>query len=325
MSNGGIIGPVNDPVTSIASSPGTATFTASGTYTSGPQAKFANILIVAGGGGGGNNTPDNREGGGGGAGGLILYPSAPITTATSYPIVIGGGGASNTAGVDSTGLSLTAKGGGRGAPAGNQAGGAGGSGGGQGHDNAGIGPATQPTQPGNSGAFGFGNPGGFGSGQAFLPLGFIGLGGGGGGAGAIGGDTVIPYISGSGGAGKDVTPLFGAAPQPFYLANSPGRGPTSTGIFAGGGAGGIESPSATAGTGGPGGGGNGGRATGISGTTNSGGGGGGSGTQSPVPGPTTSGAGGSGIAVVRELTKTQASGVWSLQEQYNFKKQGNWI
>ena len=65
MSNGGIIGPVNDPVISVASSPGTTTFTASGTYTSGPQAKIVDYLVIAGGGGG-----SSSRGGGGGAGGF---------------------------------------------------------------------------------------------------------------------------------------------------------------------------------------------------------------------------------------------------------------
>jgi hypothetical protein len=54
-------------------------------------------------------------------------------------------------------------------------------------------------------------------------------------------------------------------------------------------------------------------------TVNTGGGGGGGGG-----GPSgTGGAGGSGIVIIKELTKI-ASGVWSLQCQYNFKKQGTW-
>jgi hypothetical protein len=68
MSNGGIIGPVNDPIVSVASSPGTATFNSSGTYTSGPQAKLVDYLVVAGGGGGGKEI-NSGTGGGGGAGG----------------------------------------------------------------------------------------------------------------------------------------------------------------------------------------------------------------------------------------------------------------
>ena len=65
MSNGGIIGPVNDPIVSVASSPGTATFNSSGTYTSGPQAKLVEYLVVAGGGGG--SGMNSTSGGGGGA------------------------------------------------------------------------------------------------------------------------------------------------------------------------------------------------------------------------------------------------------------------
>ena len=34
MSNGGIIGPVQNPIVSVASSPATTTFTSSGTFTS---------------------------------------------------------------------------------------------------------------------------------------------------------------------------------------------------------------------------------------------------------------------------------------------------
>ena len=88
MSNGGIIGPVNDPVTSIASSPGTATFNSSGTYTSGPQAKFVEYLVIAGGGSGGQG-----RGGGGGAGGFRSGSCFPVTVATPYTITVGGGGA----------------------------------------------------------------------------------------------------------------------------------------------------------------------------------------------------------------------------------------
>jgi len=40
MANGGIIGPINDPIVSVASTTSAITFTSSGTYTSGPQTKF---------------------------------------------------------------------------------------------------------------------------------------------------------------------------------------------------------------------------------------------------------------------------------------------
>jgi hypothetical protein len=36
------------------------------------------------------------------------------------------------------------------------------------------------------------------------------------------------------------------------------------------------------------------------------------------------GAGGSGIVIVKQTSSNIASGVWSLQCQYNFKKQGTW-
>jgi hypothetical protein len=61
MSNGGIIGPVNDPTRGDL----TTSFTSSGTYTSpgfGPGK--ATVLVVAGGGG-----TNNKVAGGGGAGG----------------------------------------------------------------------------------------------------------------------------------------------------------------------------------------------------------------------------------------------------------------
>ena len=65
MSNGGIIGPVNDPTISNL----TQTFTASGTFNmpnSGPAPGQADYLVVAGGGGGGGGDAGD---GGAGAGG----------------------------------------------------------------------------------------------------------------------------------------------------------------------------------------------------------------------------------------------------------------
>jgi len=91
MSNGGIIGPVQNPIVSVASSPATTTFTSSGTYTSGPQARFVNYAVVAGGGGSAGGA------GGGGAGGLRTCTSFPVTVATPYPITVGAGGAGNNA------------------------------------------------------------------------------------------------------------------------------------------------------------------------------------------------------------------------------------
>jgi hypothetical protein len=89
----------------------------------------------------------------------------------------------------------------------------------------------------------------------------------------------------------DVTPIFGAAPQPFYIANSPGTGPSSGGIFAGGGGAGANP--GTGGTGGPGGGGNGGPPA-FQGVANTGGGGGGGAGAGGL-----GASGGSGIVLIR--------------------------
>jgi fibronectin-binding autotransporter adhesin len=154
------------------------TFTGPGTFTVssvGNPAGSSTVqtLIVAGGGGGGRD-----RGSGGGAGGLILTPCAGIpVSATAYPISIGGGGPGGTSpfcgtqGTPTTGFSLTSVGGGKGSGGGGAfpvsvtTGGPGGSGGG-GSIGCSVpsiglgGPGTQPTQPGNSGAYGFGNNGG---------------------------------------------------------------------------------------------------------------------------------------------------------------------
>jgi hypothetical protein len=274
--------------------PGTFTVTCAGN--SGGSNK-ADVLIVAGGGGGAGNLA-----GGGGGGGLVLIASTnnSALSATAYPISIGGGGApggtnsNGGAGTNSTGFSLTAVGGGGGTTAGGTptAGAPGGSGGGAAGGNSPViglgGAATQPTQPGNSGTYGFGNAGGnrTPTGQAFN-----GGGAGGGGGNSVGSNMPGTGPGGPGGSGKDVTPIFGAAPQPFYIANSPNTGPSSGGIFAGGGGAGANP--GTGGTGGPGGGGNGGPPA-FGGTTNTGGGGGGG-----AGGCGFGAGGGSGIVLIR--------------------------
>jgi len=87
MSNGGIIGPVNDPTLADF----TTTFTASGTYTSpGLGPLEADYLVVAGGGGGGT-----RFGGGGGAGGYrTSFPGGTKLSVPASPIsvTVGAGG-----------------------------------------------------------------------------------------------------------------------------------------------------------------------------------------------------------------------------------------
>ena len=258
--------------------PGTFTVTNAGNS---QGSNTVDYLVVAGGGAGGSTGPGSYEAGGGGAGGLRTATSFPIS-ATAFPITVGAGGAGSPSGNNgnqSIFSTITSAGGGKGGPSGSpsQDGYSGGSGGGSGQGSgtggAGNTPPVAPPQ---------GNPGG----SSTTP----GRGGGGGGS-STAGQGGNP--AGIGGSGTDVTPTFGTAPQPFYIANGPNAGPSSGGIFAGGGGG------ATPGQpGGPGGGGNGSpNATGYAGTANTGGGGGGITTPSPPGG--SGGSGGSGIVLIR--------------------------
>jgi len=272
-------------------------------------------MIVAGGGGAGFD-----RAGGAGAGGMVLTPTCGVpVTATGFPISVGGGGAgipsacgpgghTGANGTNSTGFSLTAIGGGGTSRGGNSrplaevTGEPGGSGGGGGGGCGSIGPggpAIQPTQPGNSGTYGKGFAGGDAAGPGNQT-------GGGGGAGGVGVNGVNGTSSGAGGPGFDVSPRFGTAPQPFYIANGPLQGVSVGGIFAGGGGGGASSPAppTSGGNGGPGGGGHGGDSPsnpgdrdGHPGTANTGGGGGGSSNISSSP--DSGGNGGSGYVLIR--------------------------
>jgi len=312
MSNGGIIGPVQNPVqgyqsgtvTSITAS--TPAFNRSPTNTAG----LANVLVVAGGGGGGSGFGGGAgAGGGGGAGGFRLIQCHPIP-ASGVPVTIGSGGAAGSPparagnGTDSifgtASSPITSTGGGGGASGSTLAptGAAGGSGGGGTSAGGGAG-NTPPVSPPQ------GFPGGSGVNLAGAHS------GGGGASGAGTGSNFDP--AGPGGAGSPVTSIFGAAPQPFY-------GPTS-GVYAGGGGGGCNT--GTTSTGGAGGGGAGSSTapgTGTAGLTNTGGGGGGGGYVSPL-----GAAGGSGIVIVNEKNGNYvAPGVWSLSEAYNYKTAGQW-
>ena len=260
-------------------------------------------LVVAGGGGSGAIIS-----GGGGAGGYRISPvcGLPITV-TTYPITVGAGGASGgttpsapskgTNGSNSTFSTITSTGGGAaggaagpGTPA--QTSNSGGSGGGGTGDisvapnrTAGSG-NTPPTSPSQ------GNPGG--AGQAASS-------GGGGGANASGtaGSPSFGSTGGNGGAGKDASPVFGAAPKAFYPSVPAPRGPAST--FAGGGSGGSDQPfgSSTAGAGGGGNAGGSPNTATQSGFENTGGGAGSSG-GGPAGANGQSGAnGGKGIVLIR--------------------------
>jgi hypothetical protein len=297
-------------------------FTSPGTFTvcsvgNAAGSNTVETMIVAGGGGAGFD-----RAGGAGAGGMVLTPTCGISvTATGFPISVGAGGAgipnslgpgshAGCSGTNSTGFSLTAAGGGASSRGGNSqplaqvTGKPGGSAGGGSAGCTTVGPggtATQPTQPGNSGSFGKGFAGGAAAGPGNQT-------GGGGGAGGVGVAAVSGSSSGAGGPGFDVSPRFGTAPQPFYIANGPLQGASVGGIFAGGGgggaSGGASAPSTSGGNGGPGGGGHGGDSPsnpgdrdGHPGTANTGGGGGGSSNISPSP--DAGGNGGSGIVLIR--------------------------
>ncbi|MDO8804068.1 MAG: fibrinogen-like YCDxxxxGGGW domain-containing protein, partial [Elusimicrobiota bacterium] len=144
------------------------TFLASGTLTvnTGGSVEY---LVVAGGGGGGSSGANYC--GGGGAGGLLQ--GTVSVSPNAYSLVVGGGGAAQTNGTNSTGLGLTAIGGGAGTSSYATAGSAGGSGGGGGPIN-GIGGAGTTGQGYAGGCASSANQGGSDS-----------SGGGGGGAGGV--------------------------------------------------------------------------------------------------------------------------------------------
>ena len=262
-------------------------FTSSGTFSVPAGVTAVNVLVVAGGGGGGAGAS-----GGGGAGGLIYRPGFPVTPGGTITVTVGCGGPAaaihwpgpNTggSGQDSVFGTLTAKGGGYGS--GDTGGGQGGSGGSSGY--SGKGQGTQPTQAGDSGTYGFGNPGGCGSG-----IGASIFAGGGDGAGAAAQSVPLPG-SPSGSAGN------GGIGKAYTIADG-----TTSVYYAGGGGGGFYRPGGTPGQGGQGGGGSSGPYGGPAqaGTANRGGGGAGGsggGSNSGLT-PGSGGVGGKGIVIVQ--------------------------
>jgi len=226
--------------------PQVSSFTSSGTFSVPSGVSAVDVLVVAGGGGGGD-----RHAGGGGAGGLIFMPNFAVTPGGTVSVTVGCGGAGGVpgslspdgrggTGQDSAFGTLTAKGGGYGQPGG--AAGPGGSGGGGGHSGPGStgGSATQPTQPGNSGAYGFGNPGG-----STAPQMGADAGGGGGGAGAGGAPGQFvggqPSVGGNGGSGKAYTIADGTT-SVYYAGGGNANGANGS----------NNNPLAAAGGGGPG-------------------------------------------------------------------------
>jgi hypothetical protein len=255
------------------------TATGSDTFTVPTGVTSVDVLVVAGGGRG-----SGPHGGGGGAGGLIYRPGFPVTPGGSVSYTVGAGGTSvgiepqgGQPGSDSVFGTLTAKGGGGGNS--NEIGRPGGSGSGgscyvPGSKHIG-GSANQPGQPGDSGTYGFGNPGGNGSYNGSPPQGA--QGGSGGGAGASGGTSSQNTNGPGGGAGR----AYSISGSSVYYAGGGGNGSHTNVNNAG--PGGI----------GGGGGGTGEGASGQPGTANRGGGGGGT-SDGPSPG----GNGGSGVIIV---------------------------
>jgi hypothetical protein len=239
-------------------------FTSSGTFAVPAGLTAVDVLVVGGGGG-------TAGSGGGGAGGLIFMPCYPVSTGT-LTVTVGAGGYTNTGnpfhpepgncsgghtgqdsvfgapgdpGLGSSG-GLTAKGGGAGGttptPATNRAGG---SGGGAGKDQGPVGqsaPGIQPTQPDNSGAYGFGNPGGSQTASGWTAA------AGGGGANSSGGNGSGPNPSGpstmtdggpggAGGSGKSYTIADGTTPVTY--AGGGGGAAAGTGGSPGPGGGGV--------------------------------------------------------------------------------------
>lgn len=208
------------------------------------------FLVVAGGGSGGVGSGSNGNAGGG-AGGMITS-STPSLAIGTYPIVVGAGGANNVNGSNSSFLSNTAVGGGRGAQQTGNAALSGGSGGGA----AGGGGTGQITAIGAAGTAGQGTHGGSGWLQNALDA------GGGGGGALYPGQGASQNRGGDGGSGRE-WPIGSAN---YYAGGGGGAsydGITSLGGLGGGGGGGTgtlgarpEAPSGLSNTGGGGGGGN---------------------------------------------------------------------
>ena len=314
-SNGGIIGKSN--LASFGKGVIT-TSTATACVTLQPGTTIVQALIVSGGGSGGGVGTGSVGGGGGGAGGAL---NTEINANGIVPITIGGGAAGvpgNAVGITGCNSSITAcgvttsacggGGGGGGPPSANFTGLPGGSGGGESYM-PGCGAGTGVTCQGNPGGIGHIEPTACSSS----------LGGGGGGAGGAGVAGTTPAGGGAGGAGSDFTPDY------------PGQAVCS---MAGGGGGSYlrwpapSWPTTFGGNANPvGGGGAGGRSptnpssnNGVAGTANRGGGGGGGYSNPGCAG--NGGAGGSGLVVTKELDK--ASGVWSMQSQFQNKQAGTW-
>ena len=285
----------------IVKAPIVTSFTATGTtsFSVPTGVTTAQVVVVAGGGSGGTrnsgiNSAGTDGGSGAGAGGMIDHPAFPLTPGGSVTVTVGAGAPINSSPTQSPGTkgsnsvfsTLTAIGGGFGGcgPLSPNPGGPGGSGGGEGSGGGtsggtgarGVG--VQPSEPGASGTFGYGFPGG-----DCGPAGMNFTGAGGGGASARGTDGSSSR-NGYGGNGR-ATSISG-----------------SSVTYAGGGGGGSHASTAVGDNGGSGGGGHGKNPgeNGSAGGTNTGGGGGGGPGGPGGGGPGGGGgAGGPGIVIIR--------------------------
>ena len=288
--DGGIIGSLNTPTTSVASGIWTVKdneeYTRRGLWPSqGYPIGAINVavLIVAGGGGGGASW-----GGGGGAGSITYNSNYILPTGINYPIIIGAGGAASSTngvkgsnGTSSSFYTLSSTGGG----------------GGGSWDGASAYPQTTGGFIGNQGASGGGSSSkGSIGGANTLGLGYAGgaglsdnnsydSGGGGGGAGGIG-------ATATGGTGA-----AGGTGVAYNI--------TGTSIYyAGGGGGGSTGSGGAGGTGGGGAGGGTNSTPGTSANTGQGGGGGGGSVNAGQSG----GAGGSGTVIISYPLPQQFTG-----------------
>uniref|UniRef100_A0A6C0DSY9 Glycine-rich domain-containing protein n=1 Tax=viral metagenome TaxID=1070528 RepID=A0A6C0DSY9_9ZZZZ len=279
---------------------------------------YVSYLIVGGGGAGGAGNAGGSGGGGGGAGGYLTGYTA-IAANTAYTINVGSGGTGSagaqggngsSSSISGTSISLTASGGGGGAPnfAAGSNGGSGGGGGLRGADSSSVYPGGSGNTPST-----IPSQGNAGGNTMYGVAGGVGRGGGGGGALAAGAggngnsQNNANYSVGPGGTGGS------------GLSNNL-RGTGNVFYSGGGGSGGYDR---LLGVGGSGGGGSGSGSTGAvvtsvysvvgtAGTANTGGGGGGSTTGSATTGPGIAGGnGGSGIVILRHLSNIISSSVAS--------------
>ena len=252
VATGGTIHTCGDYKTHVFTGPGTFTVSSVGNPAGSNSVEY---LVVAGGGGGGKTAS-----GGGGAGGVRQNYPSPTTaglpvTATGYPITVGAGGVGTCStpgnggpGSNTVFSTITSAGGGGGASgSGPGAGGTaqpGGSGGGGAGGTSNSGPApggvgnTPPVSP----------PQGFPGGTTNVPAGppiYGGSGGGGAGAAGSAGSTTV---SGNGGDGIPMSPLFFSGAAPSYGTTGPAPGRYFGG--GGGGSGDNANPGAFGGAGG---------------------------------------------------------------------------